>query len=242
MARRLSSSTARRWPSSAVVKNPPRHKLDTRRPESATMAAASFSPTSATGSRHSPMLAMPASRVTRSAVAKSAYWLSPRNELLLTEDRRVRARIADRGWVLELVTTLTNAAGRPIALGSPATNGREGAGYGGLFWRLPPAKEPRVRTADADGEHALHGRVAPSLAWFDPGCGFTLVFAGTDESSRADPWFVRVEDYPGVGLQLAAHDPVTLGAGGSVTRGLCTLIDDGAVDDRVIAEVTATSG
>jgi hypothetical protein len=61
MARRLSSSTARRWPSSAVVKNPPRHKLDTRRPESATMAAASFSPTSATGSRHSPMLAMPAS-------------------------------------------------------------------------------------------------------------------------------------------------------------------------------------
>jgi hypothetical protein len=53
---------------------------------------------------------------------------------------------------------------------------------------------------------------------------------------------VRVEDYPGVGLQLAAHDPVTLGAGGSVTRGLCTLSDDGAVDDRVIAEVTATSG
>ena len=38
------------------------------------------SPTSATGSRHSPMLAMPASAVTRSAVARSAYlivaWLS----------------------------------------------------------------------------------------------------------------------------------------------------------------------
>jgi len=37
------------------------------------IAAAPASPTSATGSRHSPMLSMPASRVTRSAVARSAY-------------------------------------------------------------------------------------------------------------------------------------------------------------------------
>ena len=80
IARRFSSSAARRRAGSAVVKKPPRHRLDTRSPESATIAAARASPTSATGSRHSPMRPMPASCVTRSAVARSAYlivaWLS----------------------------------------------------------------------------------------------------------------------------------------------------------------------
>ena len=39
------------------------------------------------------------------------------------------------------------AADRPVRLGSPATNGREGAGYGGLFWRLPRAlSDPRNQT------------------------------------------------------------------------------------------------
>ena len=28
--------------------------------------------------------------------------------------------------------------------------------------------------------------------------GFTLVFSGTNQATRDDPWFVRVEEYPGV--------------------------------------------
>ena len=43
---------------------------------------------------------------------------------------------------------------RPVRPGSPATNGLACAGYGGLFWRLPPTPEPHVRTAAAAGEHA----------------------------------------------------------------------------------------
>ena len=40
-------------------------------------------------------------------------------------------------WMLGWRTRLTNVSGEPIAMGSPTTEGRENAGYGGLFWRGP---------------------------------------------------------------------------------------------------------
>jgi len=160
------------------------------------------------------------------------HWLSPRGELLLTERRQVEASLADHGWELQLVTTLTSASGRPLRLGSPATNGREGAGYGGLFWRLPPACTPHVYTPAATGERAVHNCAAQWLAWADRSAGFTLVFAGTNQATREDPWFVRVEEYPGVGSQLAARDPLTLPPGGAATRGLRTLLADGTLSSE----------
>jgi len=155
------------------------------------------------------------------------HWLGAHGALLLTERRRVHVRPADGGWELEIVTDLTNAAGRTLRLGSPATNGRAGAGYGGLFWRLPPAGEVRVRTADSAGEQAVHDSVAPWLAWTDG--AVTLVLAGTG----ADPWFVRVADYPGVGLQLAARDPLLVPPGRTITRGLRALVADGVLGEHV---------
>ncbi len=165
---------------------------------------------------------------------ETLHWLTPHGELLLAERREVKARPAGCGWELQLVTTLTNAAGRPLRLGSPATNGRAGAGYGGLFWRLPSAHAPHVYTATATGEQAVHNRAARWLAWTDRAAGFTLVFTGTNPATRDDPWFVRVEDYPGVGSQLAARDPLTLPPGGAVTRGLRTLLADGTLSDNAV--------
>ncbi len=152
---------------------------------------------------------------------ESLRWCTPAGTLL-RESRRVRAHPAVRGWQLDVTTTLTNATTRPAALGSPATNGRTGSGYGGLFWRLPPAVAPRVFTEEGEGEQAVHGSAAPWLAWADR--DFTLVFAG-----EADPWFARVDDYPGVGLQLAAVDPIRLDPGAALTRNLRVLIVDGVL-------------
>jgi hypothetical protein len=155
-------------------------------------------------------------------------WITGDGDTLLTEDRQVRAQLAGCGWELQLTTTLTNATERPLRLGSPATNGRPGAGYGGLFWRLPHAEaKPHVFTEAAEGEEAVHDSVAPWLAWIAPDRDFTIVLTGTDEATRADPWFVRVEEYPGLGSQLAAHDPLTLPPAGTITRGLRALIADG---------------
>jgi hypothetical protein len=159
------------------------------------------------------------------------WWRTACGEALLAERRTVQARRAGRGWELELRTSLSNAADRPVRLGSPATNGRAGAGYGGLFWRLSAAREPHVYTTAGTGEGGVHDGVAPWLAWTDRVAGFTLVFAGTDAATRADPWFVRIAEYPGVGSQLAARAPLTLPVGGTVTRGLRTLLVDGVLDD-----------
>jgi hypothetical protein len=164
-------------------------------------------------------------------------WVTPRGEPLLAELRSVRAHLVGDGWELNLRTTLTNVTSRTVTLGSPATNGRDGAGYGGLFWRLPLARKPEVRAGDAVGEHAVHGAVAPWLAWTDH--TFTLVLATAADATRADPWFVRVADYPGVGLQLAVRRPVHLSPGHGLTRGLRALVADGALDDQAAAEWAA---
>ena len=175
--------------------------------------------------------------------AERLRWRTPGGGALIVEDRRVLARLAPHGWELELATTLTNTAGRPLRLGSPATNGRDGAGYGGLFWRLPPAGAPLVRAGIAEGEQAVHGSVAPWLAWTDSSAGpaFTLVFAPADAATHADTWFVRVADYAGIGSQLAARTPVTLAPDASLTRGLRVLVADGALDDDAAAEWAAAA-
>ncbi len=158
-------------------------------------------------------------------------WVAPDGEVLLEERRTVRAAPDPRGWTLELATELANPTGRELRLGSPATNGRTGAGYGGLFWRLPPAHSPDVRAGGAVGEAAVHGRVAPQLVWTERGPDpFTLVLAGADDATRADPWFVRVEGYPGIGSQLAARRPVAVPPGTTITRGVRVLVADGALD------------
>jgi len=160
-------------------------------------------------------------------------WVTPPGELVLTEHRHVRARPADEGWELELATKLTNATGREVLVGSPATNGRKGTGYGGLFWRLPRSQGPRVRTQDAAGEVDVHGSRSPWLSWTDPAAGFTLVFTRL-QRDPADPWFVRVAEYPGMGMQLAARDPLALSIGGSVTRGWRVLLADGVLGDGAV--------
>lgn len=164
-------------------------------------------------------------------------WVGPAGELLVRERRQVTARAAEDvagAWVLEIAFTLGNMTGEDLALGSPATNGRAGAGYGGLFWRLPrSAGGLEVFAPDARGEAQVHGRVSPWVAVSgtpgDPARAYTLVLAGGDERTRQDPWFVRLDDYPGIGSSLAAERPLRLPPGGSAHRRLRALVADGVL-------------
>jgi hypothetical protein len=174
--------------------------------------------------------------------AERLRWVTASGEVVLTERRRVRARAAQDGWQLRVTTTLTNATDRDVRLGSPATNGRAGAGYGGFFWRLPPAQEAEVRAEAAAGEREVHGSRGAWLAWADRAAGFTLVFTRTDRAPPPDPWFVRVAEYPAVGVQMAERAPLTLQAGDGVTRGLRVLLADGALPrQRVLDWVDRTT-
>jgi hypothetical protein len=66
-------------------------------------------------------------------------WVTAAGEVLFTERRRITATVRqDRpAWSCAFGTTMRNVSGRTVAIGSPATEGRENAGYGGLLWRGP---------------------------------------------------------------------------------------------------------
>jgi hypothetical protein len=148
---------------------------------------------------------------------------------LLRERRTVAVTaLTPTAWALDFTSALTNPGPEELSIGSPATNGRPGAGYGGFFWRAPkgPAA-PDVFTAGADGEGAVHGRTAGWLALAGP--GWTLVFAGATEATRRDPWFVRTAEYPGVGSALAWDTRLPLPPGGTVVRRVVTVVADGAL-------------
>ncbi|MEX0167933.1 PmoA family protein [Streptomyces sp. LMG1-1-1.1] len=71
-------------------------------------------------------------------------------ERLLREHRTVAATpLTDSAWALDLTFSLTNTSGRDLSIGSPATNGRPGAAYGGFFWRAP--KEATTPTVFGSG-------------------------------------------------------------------------------------------
>ena len=149
---------------------------------------------------------------------------------LLREHRTVAVTgLSDTAWALDFSFSLTNRGTTGLSIGSPATNGRPGAGYGGFFWRAPkePAA-PAVFSAERDGEEAVHGSTSDWLAL--AGDGWTLVFAGATEETRRDPWFVRSTEYPGVGSSLAADRRLTVAAGATVVRRVVTVVADGTLD------------
>ncbi|MET9496841.1 PmoA family protein [Streptomyces sp. NPDC006552] len=150
--------------------------------------------------------------------------------LLLRERRTVAASpLGPDAWALDLTFSLTNPGTQELSIGSPATNGRPGAAYGGFFWRAPKERRaPAVFTAAHQGEAAVHGRTADWLAL--AGGGWTLVFAGATAETRRDPWFVRAAEYPGVGSSLACDARLPIAAGATVVRRVVTVVADGRLD------------
>jgi hypothetical protein len=172
-------------------------------------------------------------------------WRDRHDRLVLRERRALSVTAIRDAWVLDLRFELRNPGPEPVSLGSPGTHGRPNAGYGGFFWRLPASAAPiEVWTASESGEAGVHGKPAPWLALTAdsgaPSCGYTLVFLPGDAGAAADPWFVRVADYPGVGSALAYTRPVELAPGAALSRSFRVLVaDDRRTHEEVAALVAA---
>ncbi|MFJ3301508.1 PmoA family protein [Streptomyces sp. NPDC086549] len=153
-------------------------------------------------------------------------WIAAGAELL-RERRTVAATgLTDSAWALDFTFSLTNITPVPLSIGSPATNGRPGAAYGGFFWRArKEVGAPDVFTADREGESGIHGTRADWLAL--AGTAWTLVFAGATDDTRRDPWFVRTAEYPGVGSSLAYDERLPVPPGETVVRRVVTVVADG---------------
>ncbi len=156
-------------------------------------------------------------------------WVAAGGELLRERRTVAATELTDTAWALDFTFSLTNVTADPLSIGSPATNGRPGAAYGGFFWRARKEDEaPQVFTAGTEGEARIHGTRADWLAL--AGATWTLVFAGATEQTRRDPWFVRTAEYPGVGSSLAYEERVPIEPGDTVVRRIVTVVADGRLD------------
>ncbi|MEV8180468.1 DUF6807 family protein [Specibacter sp. NPDC078692] len=168
-----------------------------------------------------------------SSCRQELSWQDPEGKTLLHETRTWSWREAGFGaWTLQLNFTLSPASDTAVVLGSPGSNGREAAGYGGFFWRFPQAERVHVRTNAHTGEDAVNGTSAPWLAFSGEfgGKEATLVFTAPPEAQ--DPWFVRSHDYPGVGSCLAWDKPLTLQPGEPLSRSITVTVADGLVTEE----------
>lgn len=153
-------------------------------------------------------------------------WLAPDGTDIAEEDRWLGASSTEGGWILSWRSRLIAGAGG-LSFGSPQTNGRDGAFYGGVFWRAP-FDSARVSTGSGPGTEAAHGSQARRLVVEGPET--TLVAA----ADPVLPWFVRAEGYVGFGPALAADVRRDLAPGAVLDLRLAVAVVDGAVDiDRL---------
>jgi hypothetical protein len=156
-------------------------------------------------------------------------WVAAGAELLRERRTVAATELTDTAWALDFTFSLTNVTPEELSIGSPATNGRPGAAYGGFFWRARKERDaPEVFGADTEGESTLHGTRAAWIAL--TGAAWTLVFAGATEQTRRDPWFVRTAEYPGVGSSLAHDARLPIPPGDTVVRRIVTVVADGRLD------------
>ncbi|MCY1673658.1 PmoA family protein [Pseudarthrobacter sp. SL88] len=175
-------------------------------------------------------------------------WNGPDGGPVLVEERRWSwTGVSASAWRLTLDFALSPAGEQPVSLGSPGSNGRFEGGYGGFFWRLPECGGANVWSPAGTGEAGVHGAASRWLAWTgtfgagtDGAGDATLVFIAPESST--DPWFVRVDGYPGVGQSLAWDSPVIAEPGSPVRRSISVLVADGILGTTDIEALITQQG
>lgn len=170
-------------------------------------------------------------------LASQVRWTDERGADQLAERRRLTGVLLPEvdAWAVGWSSRL-HAEDSDVVIASPATSGRPGAGYGGLFWRLPFADESLVLTADADSEARAHGSRSPwvAVARRTGDAWTTLLLV---QPGDVDPWFVRVADYVGVGPALAWDTTRRIDAGTSLGVELVAAVTDRRLDAADAADL-----
>lgn len=170
-------------------------------------------------------------------VHEELTWLAHDGESLFRESRSISLRAIDeRSWALGFATRLRNTSARSMALGSPGTRGRDSAGYGGLFWRGPGSfVEGRVLVPGRTGGDELNGVRSPWMAFVSRpdavGAQPTvLMVAGIPGADRDPHWFVRSEEYPGMGPAPFYAEELSLDPEEDFVCSVALVICDGPLD------------
>jgi hypothetical protein len=133
------------------------------------------------------------------AIEERLAWVTEAGQTWFDERRRLRVHVDEalNAWVLAFDSRFVNVSGRPVAIGSPTTQGRPNAGYGGLFWRGPRSFTGGVvHHPEGSGGDELMGVRAPWLAFTGVHDGHgrrsTIVMVDSaDNAGHPTKWFVR---------------------------------------------------
>jgi hypothetical protein len=188
-------------------------------------------------------------------LAERVTWKSFEGEAWVDDTRSLTVPDVAEGadhWSFEYATTLTNAAPRPLHIGSPTTAGRPNAGYGGFFWRGPRSfLNGEILAAGGLSGPEVMGQRAPWVAYIGRHDGTdgpaaaasttvsrsTLVFVDHPDNPRyPTKWFVRNEPYGCVSFALTFDEELTLEPGQSISLKNRVLIADGAWDAAKIEQ------
>jgi Methane oxygenase PmoA len=173
-------------------------------------------------------------------------WRTAAGRRWLTEHRTLHfGDVSLRGghWTLTWSSRLRNTSGHELRWGSPVTEGRDTAGYGGLFWRGPRSfVGGTVRTSDGKAAAEAMGHRAPWLAFtgqHDESLRTsTLLFADSpDNAAHPTAWYVRAEPFPVVSFAATYHRPWLLEPGEELTLTHHVVVIDGTPDAAGLARL-----
>jgi Methane oxygenase PmoA len=178
-------------------------------------------------------------------------WVTEAGERWMDEERRIGLAAFDAGqgwWALDLEFRLTNVSGRDLAWGSPTTQGRPAAGYGGLFWRGPREFTNGTILAAGDlGGPGVMGARSPWLAYSGRHDGSanasTVVMIDAPGNPRHPTrWFVRSDPYGCASAAFMFDREYPLARGDQLALRYVVVIADGAWSRDRIGEVVSELG
>jgi hypothetical protein len=174
-------------------------------------------------------------------------WTTEQDEIWIAEQRNMAVTVHPgvAAWRLSFATRMRNVSGHVIPIGSPTTQGRDNAGYSGLFWRGPRSfSGGTVITEKGPAGEELMGSRAPWLGYVGrhdgSGRDSTLIFADSPANFCFPcEWFVRTSIFacvcPAPFFSTAYH----LADGESLTLSFDVIVADGARDTDGCAALVA---
>lgn len=176
-------------------------------------------------------------------------WWTQGGQHVVDETRSIRISPDAEGssWTLVFETEMTNVSGGDIQIGSPTTEGRENAGYGGLFWRGPRefAGGRIAGPGGATGE-ALRGTRGPWLAFVgqhDDSCRHSTVLISDDAGNAQHPpqWFARSEPFACFGPSPFFSAEATFAAGSTMMNRYAVVIAAGDSNEERLDRLASSA-
>jgi hypothetical protein len=175
-------------------------------------------------------------------------WITQAGARWFEEQREITVGAVDEAagfWRLDVAFRLRNVSGRELRFGSPTTEGRPLAGYGGFFWRgIRSFQGGKVLAHGGLEGPDIMSRRAPWLAYLGRHDvtmrTSTLLFLDHPANPRhPTPWFVRNQDYAGVCAAFMFDEELPVAPEGTLELRYGLVLADGGWEAARCAEYSS---